>query len=317
MNKKDILFFVLPLIVFILFIYPFIKYILFGFVLFVLSRPIYIRINRISRFKEYYKFNAALSIIIVVFLFVLIAFIVFSYVYRDLISLLVAASELPIDSGYILNNDTYKEFLAILYPYIRNILNAITAYIYNLLVSMPREFLGYFLSFLVSYYILIYEDRIENITRSIFNISLYEILDKSYSVLAGHFLLWFIQAFLSFIGLYLIGIKYAVLLSILIFLFAVLPLLGPWTIWVTLAIYGLITNNTNLVVFSLIYGMVLVSTLTEIIIKPYLLGKLSDINPLIVFLGIIGGVNLFGIPGLIIGPILLEISKDILLSYKS
>ena len=58
-------------------------------------------------------------------------------------------------------------------------------------------------------------------------------------------------------------------------------------------------------IFLLIYGLLVVSTIDNII-RPFIVGKKSSINPAIIFLGMVGGLVLMGPIGIIAGPIILE-----------
>ena len=65
---------------------------------------------------------------------------------------------------------------------------------------------------------------------------------------------------------------------------------------------GNIVGGILLFVFS--FGII--SSLDNIV-KPHVMGKNSKINPIIILLGVLGGISLFGIPGIIVGPLILSI----------
>ena len=61
----------------------------------------------------------------------------------------------------------------------------------------------------------------------------------------------------------------------------------------------------------IILGLIL-STYIDSILRIKLVGKKSKIHPVIVLLGLFGGISLFGIIGLILGPLILSIAITII-----
>lgn len=54
------------------------------------------------------------------------------------------------------------------------------------------------------------------------------------------------------------------------------------------------------------YGLLIISTIDEVLRIKIIQAK-ADVNPIIIIAGVIGGVNLFGVIGLFLGPILLPL----------
>ena len=54
------------------------------------------------------------------------------------------------------------------------------------------------------------------------------------------------------------------------------------------------------------YGMLIIGTI-DIILRLKIIQAKADVHPIIVIAGIVGGVNLFGVVGLFLGPILLPL----------
>jgi len=55
-----------------------------------------------------------------------------------------------------------------------------------------------------------------------------------------------------------------------------------------------------------LYGIFIIST-SDNILRIKLVGSSADVHPLTVLIGIIGGINLFGLIGIFIGPIALSL----------
>jgi predicted PurR-regulated permease PerM len=123
----------------------------------------------------------------------------------------------------------------------------------------------------------------------------------------------FIAALVSWIGLTLAGIEFALLLSALIF-FLVLIQLGPLLVWVPLVIYTAATGHTGVTVFLIIYGIVLL--VIDALLKPILIAKSGGKIPfLVLFLGVIGGLAAWGFIGMFKGAIILAIFYTVFTSW--
>jgi predicted PurR-regulated permease PerM len=115
----------------------------------------------------------------------------------------------------------------------------------------------------------------------------------------------FIASVISWIGLSIAGVHFAVLLSALVF-FLVLIQLGPLLVWVPLVIWTASQGHTGMTVFLIIYGLVLL--IIDALLKPVLIAKSGGKIPfLVLFLGVIGGLAAWGFTGMFKGAIILAV----------
>ena len=122
-----------------------------------------------------------------------------------------------------------------------------------------------------------------------------------------------IAAVISWIGLSLAGIKFALFLSALIF-FLVLIQLGPLLVWIPLVIWAAIEGHTGMTVFLIIYGIVLL--IIDAFLKPILIARSGGKLPfLVLFLGVVGGLAAWGFTGMFKGAIILAIFHTVFNSW--
>lgn len=79
-------------------------------------------------------------------------------------------------------------------------------------------------------------------------------------------------------------------------------------------IYDLLTGNYIRIIFVLILGLILSGS--NAYIRPKLTGKYAEIHPLIFLFGFLFGVIVFGVVGLIIGPLILGVTYAVLIAYR-
>ncbi|MFH1386474.1 MAG: AI-2E family transporter [bacterium] len=143
--------------------------------------------------------------------------------------------------------------------------------------------------------------------------------DLSRGMIMGQVVVGVVQGVLSAIGFALIGVPGALLLGALTAIISIIPLLGAAIIWVPVDIYlflnGMMTGNYLPAVSLLIYGTFVISSIDNIL-KPKIVGDHAKVHPLIVLFGILGGIQLFGLPGILIGPLILTIFDLVIEIYK-
>jgi predicted PurR-regulated permease PerM len=117
---------------------------------------------------------------------------------------------------------------------------------------------------------------------------------------------------------YLLGYPAALQLAIMSGFSMFIPIVGPLAVLTFLVLYNLSTGNINgaLIAIFIIYPLIL--WLPGSYIRSRLMGKRIGIHPVIMMIGIIGGISVMGMIGLIIGPlfIALLISSYIILIDK-
>lgn len=134
-------------------------------------------------------------------------------------------------------------------------------------------------------------------------------------VMYGTILMSALQASLAAIGFYIFGVPNIALWSVLVFILALLPLVGAPMIWVPWGLYLISIGETFNGVGLLLYSAVLVNGI-EHVIRPKLIGTVADIHPLIVLLGVVGGLVVFGFIGFILGPLVLSVFMTVLNLYR-
>lgn len=113
------------------------------------------------------------------------------------------------------------------------------------------------------------------------------------------------QSLMMFFSFLILNIPAAFLAGGVTFVFAFIPILGSAPVWLSGMIYlytqGQITQMIILLVLGLITGVV------DNFVRPLVLKGRSEMHPLVSLVAIFGGIHLFGIAGVFMGPILAAI----------
>ncbi len=131
-----------------------------------------------------------------------------------------------------------------------------------------------------------------------------EFKSVTYAVLISNLLMAFIQASVFGLAFYLAGVQASIIWAIVAFVLSFLPIVGPILIAVPAIGVFLFTGNYYGVIIMLFLAIVL--TLNDSFLRPIIQEKMGDIHPMVSVAGFIMGIVLFGMIGIVIGPILLS-----------
>jgi predicted PurR-regulated permease PerM len=113
-----------------------------------------------------------------------------------------------------------------------------------------------------------------------------------------------VQGLLGGVAFAVLGIGEPVFWGVMMAFFCLLPVLGAWVIWVPAAIWLGVTGHVTQAVILAGFGAAVVG-LVDNFLRPALLAGRAELNGLLIFVGLLGGVTVFGLLGLVLGPIIL------------
>jgi len=123
------------------------------------------------------------------------------------------------------------------------------------------------------------------------------------ATLKGTFLIGLIQGGLGAIGMAIVGIPNVVFWGMIMVVFSVIPALGPALIWIPAALFLIIEGNTWSGIILILWGAVVIGNIDNLL-RPRLVGKDAQMPDLMILFGTLGGLSMFGMVGIIIGPII-------------
>ena len=135
------------------------------------------------------------------------------------------------------------------------------------------------------------------------------------SVIFGQFILGVIQGIICGVGYFMFGIPNAFLLTLLTIFFGILPILGTPIIWAPVALFLFISGDIGAFIGILVIGIFASSI--DNVLRPFFISSKAEIPASVVLIGMIGGLFLFGIVGLILGPLVLAYSAIVLEIYRN
>jgi len=134
------------------------------------------------------------------------------------------------------------------------------------------------------------------------------------SVLLGTLLTALAQGIAAGIGFAICGIPALFWGTVLAFS-SLVPVIGTALIWVPAVIYLIIIGKYGLAVFLAIYCAALVGSIDNFL-RPVFMKGAGGMSTFMIFLSVIGGIPLFGVAGILYGPLVFGIAWVLLVIYE-
>lgn len=136
------------------------------------------------------------------------------------------------------------------------------------------------------------------------------------ATLKGTLIIGGIQGLLGGLLFWITGVEGAIIWGVIMFFLSMVPGLGAFLVWLPAGVIMLALGNTWQGIVIIIFGAVIISTIDNFL-RPPLVGKNIEIHPLLVLFSTLGGIFLFGIPGVIIGPTIAALYLSIISIYDT
>ncbi len=141
-------------------------------------------------------------------------------------------------------------------------------------------------------------------------------LNESYkNLFIGNVLTSLAIGVISGIGYFIIGVPSAFILAVVTGVFALLPIIGGWTVYIPISIYYLITGDVVKGIELLLFGAIFLSTMPDFVIRPLIVKKESDVHPALILIAFLVGPLTLGLAGFAVGPLIVG-AFDALIKLK-
>ncbi len=135
------------------------------------------------------------------------------------------------------------------------------------------------------------------------------------SVLYSHIVVGILQGIIAGIGYFMFGLPNPLLLTVLTMIAGVLPVIGPWFIWVPVDVFLFLNGNNTQGMQLLLFGLFVVNWI-DTLLRPMIMSKRADMNSAIALIGSVGGIYAFGFIGFVLGPLILAMFILLIEIYK-
>jgi predicted PurR-regulated permease PerM len=308
-------------------VYPFLNYICFALFLTYILHPV----RRTLQKKIKNRSLCALILILLILIVIILPTIYISFkLVREIRSNLSMMSDSP-DRYVYLEKIEYllQRFTGEstdLHVYKQRLIGQVRSFLVkaapDFLGSLTELVLGLFIMFFVMFYLFQGRRRSFDRFRELIPLApnlkdklIEEIKSVTWAVVYGQVMTALVQGTLGGVGFFIFGVPNPILWGFTMIILSFLPVVGTSIIWVPAGILLILSGETFRGIGLLLWGGILVMNVDNFL-KPRLISGRSNIHPVTVLLGVLGGLKLFGFIGLVAGPLILALLIALIRFYE-
>lgn len=120
-----------------------------------------------------------------------------------------------------------------------------------------------------------------------------------------------IQGSLGFVIFWVLGLPSPLLWGVVMFLMSMIPMAGAFIVWVPAALYLLLIGSWVKAIMLAVWGVLVIGSIDNFL-SPRLVGRRARLHELLIFFAVLGGLQVFGVLGLVLGPVIAAIALALL-----
>ncbi len=132
--------------------------------------------------------------------------------------------------------------------------------------------------------------------------------------LSSGFVVAGVQGILGGLIFWFLGMPSPIFWAVIIAFLAFLPVVGPWLVWIPAAIGTFASGDEGRAVLLAVFGLLLISG-ADNVLRPMLIAGRAQLNGLLVFVAVLGGISYFGLLGVVLGPLVIATAVGMLKAY--
>jgi len=131
----------------------------------------------------------------------------------------------------------------------------------------------------------------------------------------GVLIIALIQGTLGGVMFWILGIPSAIVWAVLMTVLCMIPMAGSALVWAPAAIYLGLTGEYTKAVVLFLFGILVIGTVDNFL-RPRLVGGKTRMHELFIFFSVLGGLKVFGVVGLLVGPVVLAVTLALLEVFR-
>lgn len=127
----------------------------------------------------------------------------------------------------------------------------------------------------------------------------------------GVFAIAIIQGTLGGLAFWVLGLPSAIVWGVAMVFLSMIPMLGAFLVWVPAAIYLAVTGHSLKAIFLVLWGTLVIGMIDNFL-RPKLVGSRTKLHELLIFFAVLGGLQVFGVLGIVLGPVMVAITMALI-----
>ncbi len=131
----------------------------------------------------------------------------------------------------------------------------------------------------------------------------------------GVIVIAFLQGALGGVTFAILGLPSPILWGVVMSFLAMIPMIGAGAIWLPAAIVLLATGHAGKAIALCAVGALVIGTIDNLL-RPRMVGGRAGMHELVVFFAVLGGLRVFGVVGLLVGPAVFAVAWSLLELFR-
>jgi predicted PurR-regulated permease PerM len=132
----------------------------------------------------------------------------------------------------------------------------------------------------------------------------------------GVFAIAIIQGTLGGLAFWALGLPSALVWGVAMVFLSMIPMLGAFLVWVPAAIYLAVTGHPVKAILLVLWGTLVIG-MVDNFLRPKLVGSRTRLHELLIFFSVLGGLQVFGVLGIVLGPVVLAITMALVAVFRA
>jgi predicted PurR-regulated permease PerM len=104
-----------------------------------------------------------------------------------------------------------------------------------------------------------------------------------------------------------LGLPSPLLWGVVMFFLSMIPMAGAFLVWVPAAIYLALVGSYGKALILVVWGVLVIGSIDNVL-SPRLVGRRARLHELLIFFAVLGGLQVFGVLGLVLGPVVVAMT---------
>ncbi len=124
-----------------------------------------------------------------------------------------------------------------------------------------------------------------------------------------------VQGTLGGVMFWMLGLPSPVVWGVVMIVFATIPMLGTFVVWVPAAIFLAVTGHWLKAVVLTGWGALVIG-MVDNFLRPRLVGQRAQMHELLIFFSVLGGLQVFGVLGILLGPVIVALGLALFEAFR-
>lgn len=132
----------------------------------------------------------------------------------------------------------------------------------------------------------------------------------------GVFVIAMIQGTLGGLAFWVLGLPSPLVWGVVMTFLSMIPMVGAFIVWIPAAIYLAASGQWIKALFLVGWGSLVIGMIDNIL-RPKLVGGRTRLHELLIFFAVLGGLHVFGVLGLVLGPVVLAVALALVEVFRA